>query len=147
MAHSKTVKIDLSEIDELIYKLQSSSSSVMNIVRESAAKWSETTEGHYASKIPYKNGFRRAKNSRDRNSSTFHHVSTRGSNNIMISIGHESYIARFLEVGVKPHDIQQGKRVLKHPGFTGTKTLRKTIDRHRSELITQIEDRLKTLLI
>ena len=122
MAHSKTVKIDLSEINELIYKLQSSSDTVMNIIRESAAKWSETTEGDYASKIPYKNGFRRAKNSRDRNSSTFHHVSSKGGNNVTISIGHESYIARFLEVGVKSHDIQQGNRILIHTGFTGTRT-------------------------
>jgi hypothetical protein len=139
----KTISIDLTEVNNFVYHMQNAPTKVMEIATKASEKWAANTETEYANRIPYANGFKRSKDPRGRNASTFHSVYPTSSTSFTVAVGHEWYIAKFLEVGTKPHNIRRGENgVIRHPGFSGTKALQKVMNTNKKDLSSVIEKEL-----
>jgi hypothetical protein len=138
----KSIKIDLSEVENFIYYMQNVPTKVMEIATKASEKWAANTETEYANRIPYANGFKRSKDPRGRNASTFHSVYPTSSTSFRVAVGHEWYIAKFLEVGTKPHNIRRGEGSIRHPGFSGSKALQKVMNTNKKDLSSAIEKEL-----
>jgi hypothetical protein len=139
----KTISIDLTEVNNFVYHMQNAPSTVMSLAMEASNEWAVEAEAEYANRIPYANGFKRSKDPKGRSSSTFHSVYRNSNTNFSVGVGHEWYIAKFLEVGTKPHNIRRGENgVIRHPGMPGTKALQKAVNANKKNLPTKIEKKL-----
>ena len=86
-------------LKELIGKLEGLSGDFRSVISSASKKWAKSTEKEYGQKIPYANGF-----SRFPSEKVFSKVTTKP-DHIQVSVGHECFLARFLEVGTTSQDL------------------------------------------
>lgn len=130
------------ELKELISDLEGLSGDFKSIVASASRKWAKSTEKEYSQKIPYANGF-----SQFPGEKTFSKVTTKP-DHIQVSVGHECFLARFLEVGTTSHNVtrttKNGKRVTNHvSGIRGTHALDKAFDSKMPDLLVEIDKKIQ----
>ena len=130
--------INLNKVHDFVYAFQRAPEKVRDGLREAMDKWAATTQGDYDSATGYGSGFANTKGS------SFKKVEdTKKGKGLYVSVGHEAYIARFLEVGTKAHDIphkRNGKAwVVRVSGIKGSKALAKVWNSHSKEIPAAIE--------
>lgn len=136
----RKMKIDLNQIDNFAYALQTMKAEVAQRVREVAEKWAAGTKSRYDSvsghaTIKGKKSFYRVEEKRKA---------------LYVAVGHESYIARFLEVGTKSHEIlhRQGNGIslARVRGIKGNKALAKAIKGNEPLLNEMIGEAVELIL-
>ena len=137
MARGKYATINLNKINGFIYALQVAPEKVKSNIKLAVDEWARDTKSAYDSAISYTSGFSKAPGR------SFAVVErAKKFDGLYVSVGHEAYIARFLEVGTKAHDIPhkngQTPFVVHVSGIKGSKALSKAWNRNRSELKTAI---------
>lgn len=142
MARGKRSSINLNRFQNFAYALQRAPEKMRNDLREAMDRWAAATQGDYDSAVSYGTGFARVKGR------SFHKVEDAEKNKGMyVSVGHEAYIARFLEVGTKAHDIphqRNGRYWIAHvSGIKGSKALSNVWDKRRKEIPKTIKDVIK----
>lgn len=130
--------INLNKMQGFIYAFQRAPDKVREGLRGAMDKWAASTQGDYDSATGYGGGFANAKGS------SFKKVEdTKKGKGLYVAVGHEAYIARFLEVGTKAHDVPHkrgGKAwVIRVSGIKGSKALSKVWDRRSKEIPEAIE--------
>lgn len=133
MARGKYATINLSRINNFIYALQVAPDKVRNNIKAAVDMWAKNTKAAYDSSISYAGGFSKIPGK------SFEKVETaKKFHGLYVSVGHEAYIARFLEVGTKAHDIPHKKNKIPFTihvsGIKGNKALSKAWNRNTSEL-------------
>lgn len=144
--------LDLNQIDNFAYALRKNKETVAQKLREVCDRWGTMTKSDYENRISYAGGF----GSRgQRGKRAFYSVEIARSveNGIHVSVGHESFIAKFLEVGTQPHEIIHKDRNGKNPvvatvsGIKGSKALSKAYTEKRKILSQMIESEINKLII
>ena len=147
----KTFRLDMTQLADFVKALNESPDKVRTRLYEISQKWGEKTRMAYASKIPYALGFnKRGHNNRK----TFFSVEASNDNDkLTISVGHESFIARFLEVGTKAHEIPHRSRGSKKivvsnvSGIKGSKALSNAYKEQYDSLGKTIETEINKILL
>ncbi|MCQ2363184.1 MAG: hypothetical protein MJ041_02515 [Acidaminococcaceae bacterium] len=139
----RKMKIDLNQIDNFAYALQTMKAEVLQRVRMVAEKWAEGTKSKYDSISGHVE-------IQGRRSFWSVNKSTYQEQGLYVSVGHANYIARFLEVGTKAHEIvhRQGRgyAVAKVRGIKGNKALSKAFAGRREALALEIEAAINKML-
>lgn len=142
----KRTQIDLSKIDGFVYALYRTPDKLRERLQSAMEAWAAATWSDYDTATGYGSGFSRAGGRQ-----SFYKVETqeKGSG-LHVAVGHASYIARFLEVGTKAHDIahRQGKgwAVAHVSGIKGSKALSKVFNKRRQEISGIVEREVSTVL-
>lgn len=135
--------VDLSSIENYTSKLLRLGAEAKNIATDVATDWGNKTEMVYRSKISYGNGFRRSKYK----GLTAYNSTQATKEGFRTEIGHEHFVARFLEVGTKAHTIttHRGGKVqeIRVKGIKGSGALKKSIEEQIPELVNNISEALK----
>ena len=140
------ISVDLSGLEEQINSLMFLSNNAQEIVTEAGKSWAESTENLYCSKISYGNGFRRA-NPRYRGLTAFSNAQPDGNKGVKMEVGHENFIAKFLEVGTSSHKIPgRGEKPYTVGGIQGSGALKKAVEQNLPTLIDGIEDQINKKL-
>ena len=134
--------IDLNKINNFTYAFLRAPEKIQNGLREAMDRWSASVQGEYDSATSYGKGFQKAKGA------SFHKVeNAEKSKGLHVSVGHEAYIARFLEVGTKAHDIphKRGSRywTVHVSGIRGSRALSGIWDKRKKEIPQAIEEVVK----
>lgn len=137
----KKIKIDLNEIEGIAFALGSAKDKVTETVKRVASEWGKDTQINYDNRSGHAviNGQK-----------SFSEVTELRSNGLRVSVGHESFIARFLEVGTKNHPIphRQGKgwAVANVKGIKGNKALSKAVSANKGKIIEVVEHAINDVL-
>lgn len=135
--------VDLSQIENYTSKLLRLGSEAKNIATDIATDWGNKTEMIYRSKISYGNGFKRTRYK----SYTAFNATQATKEGFRTEIGHEHFVAKFLEVGTKAHTIttrRGGKtQEIRVKGIKGSGALKNAIEEQLPVLITDISEALK----
>lgn len=139
---SRKVKLDLNNIKDFAYALQKSKGTVEQRLRAVMDKWAAETQGKYDSLTPY---------NKIQNKTSFYTVeAARSGNGLYVSVGHASFIAKFLEVGTRSHKIihrQNDKPVVAEvSGIKGNKALGKAWNQKHKEIADRIADEINKIL-
>lgn len=145
MARGKRANIDLNKIKRFTYTLQLAPEKLRNELTITMQKWAADTKAAYDSKTGYPNGFQHIKGK------SFYTVQEATSfNGIYVSVGHEAYIARFLEVGTKAHAIPHRKSkppyVVHVSGIKGSKALSDAWNSRKKNAIESIEKAVTSVI-
>lgn len=147
----KTFRLDMTQLEDFVKALSESPDKVRTRLYEISQKWGEKTRQSYAGRISYASGFNKRGHSGKK---TFFSVEASSDNNkLTISVGHESFIARFLEVGTKAHEIPHksrgGKKIVVSnvKGIKGSKALSKAYKEEYDSLGKTIESEINKLLL
>jgi len=138
----KKIKIDLNEIEGIAFALGSAKDKVTETVKRVASEWGKDTQINYDNRSGHAviNGQK-----------SFSEVTELRSNGLRVSVGHESFIARFLEVGTKNHPIphRQGKgwAVANVKGIKGNKALSKAVSVNKKLLVEQLQKAVEETII
>lgn len=89
MKRAGKFRIDLSQIEDFAYKLQSARNEVMRTVEQVANAWASGTKTEYAGKIKYANGFNIKGH---QNKTPFHQVDSLQEKALRVSVGHSSFL-------------------------------------------------------
>lgn len=139
----RKMKIDLNQIDNFAYALQTMKAEVTQRVREVAEKWAAGTKSRYDSISGHVE-------IQGRRSFWSVNKSVYQEQGLYVSVGHANYIARFLEVGTKAHEIvhRQGKGYVRAivRGIKGNKALSKAFTARRETLALEIEAAINKML-
>lgn len=135
--------VDLSQIENYTSKLLRLGSEAKNIATDVATDWGAKTEMVYRSKITYGNGFHRTKYK----GLTAFNATQATKEGFKTEVGHEHFVARFLEVGTKAHTINTkrgGKtQEIRVKGIKGSGALKKSIEEQLPTLVNDIGEALK----
>lgn len=135
--------IDLSQIDGYIGDLLRLGHDAKEIATDVATDWGNRTEQVYRSKISYGNGFRRSKYK----GLAAYNQTNETKTGFEVEIGHEHFVAKFLEVGTKAHTIttrRGGKtQEIRVKGIKGSQALKKSIEEQLPTLVNDIGEALK----
>ena len=140
---SRIMKINLNKINNFAYALQNSRGTVNQRLEAVMDKWAAETMGEYNSLTPY---------NKLQNKTSYYTVeSSRDGNGLYVAVGHASFIAKFLEVGTKPHRIvhkKNGKPVLAEvKGIKGNKALGKAWNKKHKEISDRIAEEINNILL
>lgn len=133
----RKMSLDLSEIEGLIYVMQRAPEKIHHSVRNIANEWAEKTKSEYDVTTGYSLGFKKCKGP------SFSRIDfSDDGKDMRIAVGHKAFIARFLEVGTKAHQIpkRSGQGYFEHPSVKGTKALSKVIKNRKNDLIRKLEN-------
>lgn len=140
----KKFKIDLNKIENFAYALQTASLEIKPRLEAALKKWASETKADYDSKSGH---------ARLLGKDSFYQVEEAYSvNGLHVSVGHESFVAKFLEVGTKPHEIvrksRNGKSYVsaKVSGIKGNRPLSKVFNRRRKEIPNIIHEEIEKIL-
>lgn len=135
--------VDLSQIENYTSKLLRLGSEAKNIATDVATDWGAKTEMVYRSKISYGNGFKRTRYK----GLTAFNATQPTKEGFRTEVGHEHFVARFLEVGTKAHTIttkRGGKtQEIRVKGIKGSQALKKSIEEQLPTLVNDIGEALK----
>lgn len=135
--------VDLTSIENYTSKLLRLGVEAKNIATDVATDWGNKTEMVYRSKINYGNGFRRSKYK----GLTAYNQTNETKEGFKVEIGHEHFVAKFLEVGTRAHTIttHRGGKVqeIRVKGIKGSGALKKSIEEQIPELVSNISEALK----
>lgn len=143
-------KMDLAAMNEFLYVLQQAPDKVRSGLAEVADKWGEMTRDSYRSKIQYAMGFK--SKPKHAGKTPFYEVEWKNDNGLKINVGHQSFIAKFLEVGTKDHSIPHYTRnknvrtVAFVRGITGSKALAKAFRERNDALGKLVADKINDIL-
>ncbi len=144
MAKKKT-QIDLTKIDGFVYALQKAPDKLRERLQSAMEAWAAATKSDYDTATGYGSGFSRAGGKQ-----SFSKVEKQSKESLRVSVGHASYIARFLEVGTKAHDIahKQGKgwAVAHVMGIRGSKALSKAWNKRQQEITAIVEREVNAVI-
>lgn len=137
--------INLNKMQNFVYAFQRAPYKVREGLRSAMDKWAASAQGEYDSATGYGSGFANVKGS------SFAKVEdTKKGKGLYVTVGHEAYIARFLEVGTKAHDVphKRGSKawVIRVSGIKGSKALSKVWDKRRKEIPEAIEKVIKNAI-
>lgn len=144
-----TIKIDLTDIEGYYDAYRFSAAKAKTTALAVARQWALQTEGMYKSSVPYGNGFHSVKRMRkykagDEGYDGHAYSDTREtSTGFHVEVGHQCFIARFLEAGTKAHETYPGKTVR---GIKGSKALDKVM-KSRKPILEQNLSKAFTELI
>lgn len=152
MGRKSKINLNLEEIYEFHKKFRESPTKVRDAIREVAEKWGNETEQTYRDKITYAMGFKSKPD--HRNKKTYYDVEIVTSDRLDIRVGHNSFLAKFLEVGTKDHEIKHAKRGQTYPrdvtahvrGIKGSKALAKAFKEKHNLLVSEIQKSLSEIL-
>lgn len=140
MARKKYAKIDLTEIKGLRYALQFASKSIQSEIDMQLREWAESTKKQYDMATNYGNGFK--SNPKYSSLKSFYTViKSNKFNGFYVAVGQECFIAKFLEVGTKPHIIKQKQRGIEFAvsGILGNRSLSNVWNKNQSNISERIE--------
>ena len=135
--------VDLSSIENYTSKLLRLGAEAKNIATDVATDWGNKTEMVYRSKISYGNGFKRTRYK----SYTAYNSTQATKEGFKTEVGHEHFVARFLEVGTRAHTIttHRGNKTqeIGVKGIKGSQALKKSIEEQLPTLVNDIGEALK----
>ena len=139
----KFLKINLSKIKRLHFAMQQFPDIARGRLQSVMEQWARETQSDYDALSGYGNGLR--------GKHSFHEVrNEKSGNTLRVSVGHNSYIARFLEVGTKAHLIPHKKGsksyVVRVKGIKGTKALGTVWNKRKKEITLRISEVVNDLL-
>lgn len=140
MARKKYAKIDLSKIKGLSYAMQLASRNIKSEIEEQLIDWAQDTKNKYDTTTGYGSGFKR--HAKYRGLKSFYIVEQSNKyNGFYVAVGHECFIAKFLEVGTKSHVIRQNKRGIEFTvsGIVGRRPLSNIWNKNQNNIMERIE--------
>lgn len=146
MARGKRkASINLNKIENFTYALTRAPEKIQSGLKEAMDSWSASVQGDYDSVTGYGSGFPNIKGS------SFRKVeAAEKSKGLHVSVGHAAYIARFLEVGTKTHDIshKRGKSywTVRVRGIKGSKALSNVWNKRKREIPQAVRDVVKRVI-
>lgn len=138
-----TIKFDITEVNDLLEKWKNAPTEIKNRAGTICRTWASKTKRDYRSSINYGDGLRRAPASA--NGKAYSKVTIKD-NSLRVEVGHESFIAKFVEVGTRPHRIQTNRATIQHPGISGTHALQIAWNKNFASLTSQLQNILNTTL-
>lgn len=148
---SGVFRLDMIQLEGFVKALNESPDKIRTRLYEISQKWGEKTRRAYSRRISYAMGFNKPSHSNKR---TFFSVEAENNNGkLTISVGHESFIARFLEVGTKAHVIshksRDGKKIVESnvKGIKGSKALANAYREEYDSLGKRIETEVNKILL
>ena len=140
---SRALKINLNKIDNFAYALQMSQGTIRQRLRAVMDKWAAETMGEYNKLTPY---------NKLQNKTSYYTVEpSNEGNGLYVAVGHASFIAKFLEVGTRPHQIihkKNGKPILSEvKGIKGNKALGKAWNKKHKEIADRIAQEINNILL
>ena len=147
MARKKYTKIDLNNLKGFAYAFQFASDSINSELLNQMNDWAQATKKEYDAITGYGNGFKRKPQYAYLKSFSLVEKATKG-NGLYVAVGHECFIARFLEVGTDTHTIKQKQRGIEFSvkGIHGSKALSKIWNANQKNIPEQIENMVKNAI-
>ena len=139
----KYLKINLSKINNLHFAMQQFPDVARGRLQAVMEQWARDTQKDYDDLAGYGSGLH--------GKQSFYEVrSEKSGNSLYVAVGHQSYIARFLEVGTKAHLIPHKKGnasyVVRVKGIKGTKALGKVWNKRKREITLRISKEINEIL-
>lgn len=149
MARKKNVSIKMENISGVAYSLKMFPEKAISELTNVMGEWGQHTKSEYDALTGYGSGFSHSKYGNEQSFSIIKRETRRAG--LMVAVGHECFIARFLEVGTKAHTISHKKdgkiiRTVNVRGIKGSKALAKAINRNIKEVPRRVEKAIKNLM-
>lgn len=149
MARKKNVSVKMENINGVAYSLKTFREKTISELANVMTEWGQHTKNEYDALTGYGNGFVHSKYGNEQSFSIVE--KGYGKAGLTVAVGHECFIARFLEVGTKAHAISHKKggkviRTVNVRGIKGSKALSKVISRNIKQVPERVEKAIKNLM-
>ena len=143
MARKNIIKIDISQVINFRKNIQNCSSLVQGRLASAMERWASETKNDYDVRTGYGSGLKG-------NKSFYIVEASKKTDGLYVAVGHESFIARFLEVGTKAHTIRHihGTKIVvaNVKGIKGSKALGKAFNARRKKIADLIQKEINDIL-